>query len=49
MSRTMNAFDMKVSTFGGKNSQSTNNIQNFVQDKYKYMNVRNDNKMEGVP
>ena len=41
MSRTMDAFDMQMSTFGGKNKNSNKNMANFVQEKRGFIRTSN--------
>ena len=41
MSRTMDAFDMQMSTFGGKHKGSKKNMANFVQEKRGFIRTSN--------
>ena len=41
MSRTMDAFDMQMSTFGGAHKKSKKNIANFVQEKRGFIRTSN--------
>lgn len=41
MSRTMDAFDMQMSTFGGTQKKSKKNMANFVQEKRGFIRTSN--------